>query len=75
MTTNCLIQPQNSYNQRLFTTHAVGWAGIPHIENHDYSPVISAALAAPDLVQMQMKLNSLPLVLPVNSIKCGTSSD
>lgn len=47
MTTNCLIQPQNSYNQRLFTTHAVGWAGIPHIENHDYSPVISAALAAP----------------------------
>jgi hydroxylamine reductase len=47
MTTNCLIQPQNSYNQRLFTTHAVGWAGIPHIENHDYTPVIKAALAAP----------------------------
>ena len=47
MTTNCLIQPQNSYNQRLFTTHAVGWAGIPHIENHDYTPVIKAALTAP----------------------------
>ncbi len=47
VTTNCLIQPQASYNQRLFTTNAVGWSGIPHLANRDFTPAIEAALAAP----------------------------
>jgi len=44
MTSNCLIEPMTSYRKRIFTRRAVGWPGITHIENHDWSPVIKAAL-------------------------------
>jgi hydroxylamine reductase len=49
MTTNCIIEPRPSYADRLFTTGAVGWAGVPHITAtdgvKDFSPVIERALA------------------------------
>lgn len=45
MTSNCLINPEiKSYADRLFTVGPVGWAGIPHIKDHDYSAVIACAL-------------------------------
>ena len=47
MTTNCLQEPQTDYANRIFTSGFVGWAGVPHIANGDFSPVIEAALAAP----------------------------
>jgi hydroxylamine reductase len=47
MTTNCMMEPQESYKNRIFTTGNVGWPGIPHVPNGDFSPVIAAALAAP----------------------------
>ncbi len=47
MTTNCLIAPQKSYSNRIFTMGTVGWSHIPHIQNRDFAPVIAAALAAP----------------------------
>ena len=47
MTTNCLIAPQVSYSQRLFTTNAVGWSNITHLSNQDFTPAIQAALASP----------------------------
>lgn len=47
MTSNCLIEPQPAYRDRLFTSGPVGWADIPHVANGDYRPVIEAALAAP----------------------------
>lgn len=28
LNSNCLIQPMQSYKNRIFTTHAVGWEGI-----------------------------------------------
>ncbi|MEW6236030.1 MAG: hydroxylamine reductase [Candidatus Omnitrophota bacterium] len=46
LTTNCLQEPKASYKNRLFTTGLVGWPGVPHIQNHDFSPLIAAALAA-----------------------------
>ncbi len=52
MTTNCLVQPKESYQDRLFTTGLVGWPGVAHIpdrkpgEQKDFSPVIEAALNA-----------------------------
>ncbi|MCD4774549.1 MAG: hydroxylamine reductase [Candidatus Aegiribacteria sp.] len=46
MTTNCIQKPKDSYKDRIFTTGLVQWPGVMHIENHDYSPVIEAALAA-----------------------------
>ena len=47
MTSNCLIEPQVAYKERLFTTNAVGWSGIQHIKDCDYTPLIEAALNAP----------------------------
>jgi hydroxylamine reductase len=48
MTSNCLINPElKGYRDRIFTTGPVGWAGVPHIEDHDFAPVIACALALP----------------------------
>lgn len=51
MTTNCLIEPKINYSHRIFTRSVVGWSGITHIEDHDFSPAIEAALAAPGFSQ------------------------
>jgi hydroxylamine reductase len=47
MTSNCLVEPAASYRQRIFTSGPVGWAGVRHIANGDFAPVIQAALAMP----------------------------
>jgi hydroxylamine reductase len=48
MTTNCIQQPQESYQQRIFTSGLVAWPGVTHVGgDRDFSPVIEAALAAP----------------------------
>jgi hydroxylamine reductase len=52
MTSNCLINPEiKGYADRLFTAGPVGWEGIPHIENHDFSAVIACALALPGFAE------------------------
>jgi hydroxylamine reductase len=51
MTTNCLQEPQAAYQQRIFTSGHVGWPGIPHIADGNFTPVIEAALAAPGFTQ------------------------
>ncbi len=47
MTTNCLQKPQDAYRDRLFTTGLVGWPGVAHVSNRDFSPVIEKALELP----------------------------
>lgn len=47
MTTNCIQQPQSSYSGNIFTTGMVGWPGVRHIENKDFTPVIEKALEMP----------------------------
>ena len=47
MTTNCIQKPQESYKDNIFTTGLVGWPGVPHIANKDFTPVIQKALAMP----------------------------
>jgi len=51
MTTNCLQKPKDSYKARIFTSGVVGWAGVTHISNRDFTPVIKAALAAPGFTE------------------------
>ncbi len=52
MTTNCLMPPKDSYQDRVFTTGVVGFEGLSHIDdrpaggNKDFSPVIEAAKQA-----------------------------
>jgi hydroxylamine reductase len=47
MTTNCIQRPLDTYAARIFTTGLVGWPGVTHLANHDFQPLIDAALAAP----------------------------
>ncbi len=51
MTTNCIQRPSESYKARIFTTGLVGWPGVTHIENKDFTPAIEAALAAPGFAE------------------------
>ena len=52
MTSNCLINPEiKGYKDRIFTTGPVGWNGLPHIANHDFSPVITCALTQPGFAE------------------------
>ncbi|MBC8414411.1 MAG: hydroxylamine reductase [Nitrospira sp.] len=47
MTTNCLQKPRDSYKDNVFTRSLVGWPGIAHIENTDFTPAIKRALELP----------------------------
>jgi hydroxylamine reductase len=46
MTTNCIQAPRETYKARIFTTGLVAWPGVQHIQNHNFKPLIDAALAA-----------------------------
>jgi hydroxylamine reductase len=47
MTTNCIQKPMDSYSENIFTTGPVGFPGVTHIENQDYSEVIKKAQELP----------------------------
>ena len=51
MTTNCIQKPKETYQARIFTTGLVGWPGVRHVANNDFSAVIQAALAAPGFIE------------------------
>jgi hydroxylamine reductase len=44
-TTNCIQKPRDEYKDRIFTTGLVGWPGVKHIEDKDFSAVVDMALA------------------------------
>jgi len=46
-TTNCIQKPREDYIDRVFTNGLVGWPGVKHISNKDYSAVVAMALAMP----------------------------
>ena len=47
MTTNCIQKPKDTYKDNIFTTGLVGWPGVTHIKNGDFTPVIKKALEMP----------------------------
>jgi len=51
MTTNCIQKPRDSYKDRIFTTGLVGWPGVTHVSNGDFSPVIQKALELPGFAE------------------------
>jgi hydroxylamine reductase len=51
MTTNCIQRPQSAYAENIFTSGIVGWPGVPHIGNRDFSPVIQRALSLPGFTE------------------------
>lgn len=50
MTTNCIQKPKG-YIDRIFTSGPTAWPGVKHIADHNYAPVIEAALAAPGFAE------------------------
>ncbi|WP_424362181.1 hydroxylamine reductase [Methylocystis parvus] len=51
MTSNCLIEPQPRYRGRIFTAGPVGWAGVRHIGDGNFSVVAQAAQALPGFTE------------------------
>ena len=47
MTTNCIQNPRADYSGNIFTTGLVGWPGVTHISDKDFTPVIEKALEMP----------------------------
>ncbi len=46
MTTNCLQKPKDTYAGRIFAAGLVGFPGMTHIADRDFTPVVEAARAA-----------------------------
>lgn len=46
-TTNCIQKPHPTYAENVFTTGLVGWPGITHCPDRDFTPVIQKALSLP----------------------------
>ena len=51
MTTNCIQKPKEVYQDNIFTTGLVGWPGVAHIEDKDFTPVIEKALEMPGFAE------------------------
>ncbi len=47
MTTNCIQRPIERYKENIFTSGPVGFPGVPHISDRDFTPVIEKALMLP----------------------------
>ncbi len=47
MTTNCIQKPRDEYQENIFTTGPVGFPGVKHIADKDFSPAVERALALP----------------------------
>jgi hydroxylamine reductase len=47
MTTNCIQKPKDAYKDNIFTTGLVGWPGVTHIADKNFSPLIDKALSMP----------------------------
>jgi hydroxylamine reductase len=47
MTTNCIQKPLEQYEANIFTSGPVGWPGVTHVDNDDFSSVVGKALAMP----------------------------
>ncbi|WP_349256768.1 hydroxylamine reductase [Methanocella sp.] len=47
MTTNCIQKPRESYQASIYTMGPVGWPGVVHLKDRDFSPVIKKAQEMP----------------------------
>jgi hydroxylamine reductase len=51
MTTNCIQKPAESYKGSIFTTGLVGWPGVVHLKNGDFSQAVQKALELPGFAE------------------------
>ena len=57
MTTNCIQKPKESYQANIFTTGLVGWPGVTHIADKNFTPAIERALALPGFAEDMRREN------------------
>ncbi len=62
-TTNCIQRPAASYADNVFTTGLVGWPGITHVPNGDFSKVIARARELPGFTKEDAQNGSPTRVL------------
>jgi len=55
MTTNCIQKPLENYKANIFTTGLVGWPGVTHIADKDFTPAINRALEMPGFAEDEDK--------------------
>jgi hydroxylamine reductase len=48
-TSNCVLLPQDSYRDQMFTSGVAQLPGVQHLEDYDFSPVIKKALELPEM--------------------------
>jgi len=51
MTTNCIQKPKEEYKANIYTTGLVGWPGVTHLVEKDFTPIIDKALAMPGFAE------------------------
>ncbi|MBW2177549.1 MAG: hydroxylamine reductase [Deltaproteobacteria bacterium] len=51
MTTNCIQKPREEYKADIYTTGLVGWPGVTHLVEKDFTPIIEKALAMPGFAE------------------------
>jgi hydroxylamine reductase len=51
MTTNCIQKPKEAYKANIYTTGLVGWPGVTHLVEKDFTPIIEKALAMPGFAE------------------------
>jgi hydroxylamine reductase len=51
LTSNCLIEPQPLYRNRIYTAGPVGWPDVPHIADGDFSAVVKRAQETPGFTE------------------------
>lgn len=61
MTSNCLIEPQPSYRNRIFTLGPVGWPGVRHLDHDSLGEVVAAARALPGFTAEDAAREETPL--------------
>lgn len=72
MTTNCLVEPKESYKDRIFTTGLVGWSDVAHIpdrepgQQKDFSPVIEKARASES--PQELEEGTIPIGFAHNAV-------
>lgn len=58
MTSNCIIDPcVGGYQDRIWTRSMVGWPGVKHLEQSDFTEVINQALALPGFEHTEIEHN------------------
>lgn len=50
MTTNCIQEPRESYQENIYTTGPVAWPGVEHVDHGSYEGIIKQALTMPGFV-------------------------